>query len=410
MTMEHFTCEDISAVLSGLLDGELEADVRHRAEVHLAQCDSCRALVSEAEDMDRDLHQAIASREAWSTDFEKRVWNEIRDPDEGRLQIRRYRIAAWTGWLSAAAATIIAGVVFFGPSQNVIQPAGDQNDRIALNGNGEDRESDRISPVVIGSNGDRNDPSDEGSLAPDVADDGPMIEQDDLESESRYAASDSTVYTNGPIWIGPPADFEYAALANPDALDSEMAMARNDEPVLEDETEAVRNAFVAQNAADVESDDESPSDDQFNPIPRSVPHPDLVAMNLDDNTMTDDSDRVQDSTDQKEIEGDWQFDTDDVLYQTSVLIDLLERADEDSFADLYQINQIIEYDGVLERLARIRGEVDGDTAMLVERAWAALEWVNGPVDQEQLRTIKRLIAEDQMPQRLETMSNRYASQ
>ena len=42
-------CTDIKAMLSGLVDDELDAPTRHQAERHLANCKACRSLVSEAE-------------------------------------------------------------------------------------------------------------------------------------------------------------------------------------------------------------------------------------------------------------------------------------------------------------------------------------------------------------------------
>ena len=45
-------CTDIQAMLSALVDGELDADRRHGAERHLAGCQACRTLLSEAEGLE----------------------------------------------------------------------------------------------------------------------------------------------------------------------------------------------------------------------------------------------------------------------------------------------------------------------------------------------------------------------
>ena len=48
----NMDCTDVKALLSAIIDGELPADDRHRAERHLADCATCRTVVSDAEHAD----------------------------------------------------------------------------------------------------------------------------------------------------------------------------------------------------------------------------------------------------------------------------------------------------------------------------------------------------------------------
>ena len=47
--MRSMDCTDIKVLLSGLIDDELDAQTRHLAERHLAECTDCRNIMNEAE-------------------------------------------------------------------------------------------------------------------------------------------------------------------------------------------------------------------------------------------------------------------------------------------------------------------------------------------------------------------------
>ncbi|MFW5652636.1 MAG: anti-sigma factor family protein [Planctomycetota bacterium] len=129
-TMEHFTCHDIKAVLSGLLDGELDPETRHLAERHLLSCPACREEVQAAEDADAMVRAAaIDDERAWTPELEQRMFAAVTGSASGAPAVgastiagatesadgtRRLRLAAWSGWSVAAAAALVAGVTLLG--------------------------------------------------------------------------------------------------------------------------------------------------------------------------------------------------------------------------------------------------------------------------------------------------------
>jgi hypothetical protein len=111
--MTTFDCTDIKATLSGLVDGEVDAETRHLAERHLAGCAACRALLSEAESLNelivsdaRTLSAAalpagfmdgVLSRTVYARAYEQAGWNWT----------------SWLGWVAAAACLVLAASIFF---------------------------------------------------------------------------------------------------------------------------------------------------------------------------------------------------------------------------------------------------------------------------------------------------------
>jgi hypothetical protein len=111
--MSTFDCTDIKAILSGLVDDQLDADTRHLAERHLSGCASCRALVSEAESLDEiialdarsltpaalpdDFVGSVLSRTVYARMYEQAGWSWT----------------SWTGWLAAAACLGLAVSIWF---------------------------------------------------------------------------------------------------------------------------------------------------------------------------------------------------------------------------------------------------------------------------------------------------------
>lgn len=103
-----FDCTDIKALLSALVDDELTAEKRHRAERHLTECDDCRVLLTEAERCDGLLAAAVADGPAdLSEGFEEAVL---------RRTVRAGRtpgaLRSWLGWF-AAAATFVGAVTMW---------------------------------------------------------------------------------------------------------------------------------------------------------------------------------------------------------------------------------------------------------------------------------------------------------
>ncbi|MGI9012712.1 MAG: anti-sigma factor family protein [Phycisphaerales bacterium] len=116
-------CTDISVLMSGLLDDQLDADVRHLAERHLASCPACRKSLDQAEMFEADLAAALREVDEIPDGFEAAVLSST--TRSGPMHITaRSRWFNTTGWLAAAAAITIAAVGWMNPfnSSNDAQP------------------------------------------------------------------------------------------------------------------------------------------------------------------------------------------------------------------------------------------------------------------------------------------------
>jgi len=526
MTMREqhkpFACDDVQAVLSGLLDGELDAESRHLAEVHLAHCEACRTMIDEAEQLDREVRSAVSAREAWSEDFERRIHAAVNDPAREWRTMRRLRFSAWAGWVTAVAAMVLLAASISIEFQRL--SAGPNRDTFAADSKGDDASSslaknenrpagdaarpnddeeanpfrNRISPGALppppSSNGEteQGDRDSAGAVDGDegegesAADDASMMVADarhaGAEDEARNARPNETQGESQ----NPPrreAGAPFAASA-PDSGFDDAAPAREERPAIDmmRDYERVNRTLVAfrpdRRAADAsleaapasmdgsvddsitreESADERPSIEpepeplvgpnrlaaqdadqparlrNRNASDHAAPAPD-GAMERGDADEAPPGDRrppldgvghdegarsaaiaraasIESSDDRRddfERDKPWRSDTDDILYSTAILLRLLEGAEVNSFEEVREINQILEYDDVLDRLAASRDDVDGEDAVLVDQAWAALEWVYGPVDQDHLRRVQNMIARNQLPDQLEALSDKYAT-
>lgn len=106
--MNTMDCADIKALLSGLIDDEIDAETRHLAERHLSGCKSCRALINEAEDLDRLMAvEAEDSFGALPPGFEDAVVETISIPTP-MMKPYALRVTTWVGWMAAAASLMLA--------------------------------------------------------------------------------------------------------------------------------------------------------------------------------------------------------------------------------------------------------------------------------------------------------------
>lgn len=108
--MRAMDCTDIKALLSGLIDDRLDAETRHSAERHLAECETCRALIDEAEAIDAlVLAEANIVNDAASAEaFEAAVLSRTVHADARRPG----RWTSLAGWIAAAAALALAGSIW----------------------------------------------------------------------------------------------------------------------------------------------------------------------------------------------------------------------------------------------------------------------------------------------------------
>jgi len=109
----NMDCTDIKALLSAIIDGGLPADDRHRAERHLAECEACRTFVSEAEHADAVVAAAVqldGPTDRLPDGFEGAVLARTVYADDRHPAADRWR--SWLGWLAAAAAIVLAVVLW----------------------------------------------------------------------------------------------------------------------------------------------------------------------------------------------------------------------------------------------------------------------------------------------------------
>ena len=109
--MTQFDCTDIKAMLSAIVDDQLDADQRHQVERHLVNCKLCRKLLDEAEAVDALLALDIgAPRLALPAGFEEAVLARTVQPQT--LRFRDRRIVTFGGWLASAAAIALAMTIW----------------------------------------------------------------------------------------------------------------------------------------------------------------------------------------------------------------------------------------------------------------------------------------------------------
>lgn len=106
--MTNLDCKDIKALLSGLVDGEVDGQIRHQAERHLVECKACRDLLNEAEGVN-ELVALDAQRMMWPVGlpagFEQAVLKRTIYGDALHFAGRRW--TSWLGWVAAAACLLL---------------------------------------------------------------------------------------------------------------------------------------------------------------------------------------------------------------------------------------------------------------------------------------------------------------
>jgi len=447
-TMEQFTCDDISAVLSGLLDGELDERRQHVADVHLAKCERCRTMVNEAEELDAEVRASVSAREeaCWSDELERRILLSINDPvTEWRSQ-RRLRISAWSGWATAIAALIMVAflLVFENGGSNSGGSAEDINRLASSNTNtnansGAHRDvqakgvNEGASSEAVAAN---------RSVVEDEGDDSVVSSDEKLIDENRFALNDDANANDNSEEGSVKGDADAGAsdavtvndsgftaidlLGDYSSISSRLAVFVPDErsasaPLFEGNEESAsetdREAESAIDSSRVASggmvgDDEGGGGGEGVEVAGNAELNDGNVEGASDVALRLASvDGPADEGDDEVVssEDDWRYGTDDVLFNAAVALHALADANVDSFSDVREINQALEYDDLLDKLAESREEMRSEDASIVDRAWAALEWVSGPVDQAQLVRVQEMIADENLVNRLETLSDEYGT-
>jgi hypothetical protein len=114
-------CTDIKALLSALVDGELDADTQHAAERHLAECRACRTLVDQAESLNEliRLESDSTGGDALPDGFARSVLQRTATPRRSHL----HEWTNWAGWLAAAAALALAVAIWSADRGRAMGPA-----------------------------------------------------------------------------------------------------------------------------------------------------------------------------------------------------------------------------------------------------------------------------------------------
>lgn len=100
-------CDEMKALLSAYLDGELSRDERIRADTHAVGCRSCRDLIERAEELDRRIREEhrFDPGEVDTLDMQARVLAQIGSRSHGER--RWFRPVAIAAALAAASAVAI---------------------------------------------------------------------------------------------------------------------------------------------------------------------------------------------------------------------------------------------------------------------------------------------------------------
>ncbi len=145
--MTELDCKDIKALLSGLIDGELDDTKRHQAERHLADCKPCRDTVSEAETLNNLLvMEAQHSAAKLPASFENAVLRQTVYAEAYAFAGRRW--TSWLGWVAAAACLGLATSMWFVNRQLTTYP-----DQIARAPGSNDNSTSRTSAYTPGLGG-----------------------------------------------------------------------------------------------------------------------------------------------------------------------------------------------------------------------------------------------------------------
>lgn len=336
-------CTDLTAILSGLLDDEVDPATRHEAERHLAECARCRTMVGRAESLDTSLRAAAHS---WGRNepvppslVDSVLRRTVGDPQRIRLAIRRTRGLALAGWLAAAAALALAATAFYAA------PFGTDVEGGSSRGN-----------LLAGSDSPKN--PDGGSTAPALA-----------PSRPRTAPGESALVSSG---------------------DAESSSAPATGFALDDQEPSGPPTWLL--AHDWNNSDGGPSGShELDHRVAISDDPAELAMGMaDEDAVIDPRYREADA---------------DTLFAASLLLAQLAECDTSSFADAERVRLIIEYDGLIERLGDARERLPASLRPALWSAESLfLRLLRGPLTQDDLRQMQRDITRLELQKALDDSS------
>ena len=102
-------CEDLTALISGYLDGELTQSDRQRVEIHLESCDDCRRTYEET----RELREQVGKLPA--VEMSPQEWDRIMN----NVTVRTTRGAGWLLYVGGLVVLIGYGVYAFAVDDSI---------------------------------------------------------------------------------------------------------------------------------------------------------------------------------------------------------------------------------------------------------------------------------------------------
>ena len=350
--MTSIDCTDIKAILSPYIDGELDDETRHLAERHLGECQHCRSLVDQAEQLDAlvaaDVRSSLPA--GVSPDFLGSVMARTvyADPPEARFTGRR--IATWLGWVAAAASITLAAGIWI-----------DQNMASA--------------PMV--------------ALTPnDAADDDAILQPVKVETPTRAqrGTRDRTL-----------RDDFYTAGIDLESRTFEGALP----------ADAFRVVTAAPTSAPATSDHVTeamspmPITDESTMAALLTPQPVVV------------SPRKQSAEPARAVQASFNAPTikredADALYTASILLHMLTAADTGSFADVEQVRRVVVADDLLPRLTDARNRLQPADRPAVFAAESVLTRVTqGPLDSSDVRSLRDTVQTLNLASELSEITSRW---
>ncbi len=391
-------CQDVQALLSALIDDELDAETRHLADRHVATCPDCREVLDELEyaetvlaaDIDRICSDLPAG-------FEAAVLEETVCRDRRR---RVRGLVTWSGWVATAASLTIATAALWWSDS----PAGSEGDEYASSAGASDQ-ADPTGGAAASSESSTGSAS-PGSVMPASYGTGwelrAFIDEDrvferpvDESSEENFDASwDRRDRDRHAIELTPQP---HSLIDGLDEYDPE-----DDASLLSDDEH--RRQQRSHRRGDSDASPDSRSDDSSAPArtqdQSSDQSPDPTREQTHEESPEQASPHQQPS---RPINRDDR----ETLYMTTILLEMLEDADTDTFVDVERIRRIAESDEILDRLAAARYRVPLEYRPAVMAAEGILlRAVNGPLSFEDLIDLQEASSRMDLPRQLDTIIER----
>lgn len=331
--MKHMDCQDIKALLSALVDDEVDASTRHRAERHLAGCAACRRLLDEAESLDKLVagESAALVGSALPAGFEATVIERAAQQRQGARRV----LVTWTGWFAAAACLILAVLIWSFDRQLLI----DRNLNLAA--------TDLVPPD--GARG----TIDSNSTANVVRTAGYQRRSWTFDGDLPNDALVTDVLDDG-------------ITSSDDGASADLTLSRVQPP-------SVNPAFVG-GAPDAGA------------VGRAA-----AALAAGESNLTSEDVRT--------------------LHSVSLVMETLELADLNSFAEVERIRRITEYDELLPRLEELKPRLSAADRAAVRIAESILlRIVRGPITEQSARELRADASDFGLSQSLHAIGNRFEAQ